>query len=128
MAKGRSKQQQGKYASYKTSMTWAKNRATKLARHIKAHPGDAQAVTASKNISYRRKTPKTNVWSSTMRATARIFKLAEGRVNTNIFNANDQVRQAARMSHKGKVKAFAGVKSMFSLAARAHGANGVEVW
>ena len=119
MAKGRSKQQQGKYASYKTSMTWAKNRAAKLARHLKAHPSDAQAVAASKNISYRRKTPKTQVWSSTMRATARIFKLAEGRVPNNIFNANDQVRQAARMSCKNKAKAFGGVKSMFALGTRA---------
>lgn len=128
MAKGRSKQQQGKYASYKTSMVWAKNRKAKLERHLKAQPNDEQAVAATKNISYRRKTPKTKVWSSTMRQTAILFSLIEGRVNMGIFNANDQVRQAAKMSHKAKAKPYAGVKSMFSLATRAHDKNGVAVW
>lgn len=128
MAKGRSKQQQGKYASYKTSQVWAKNRRAKLDKHLKAHPTDEKAVAATKNITYRRKTPKTKVWSATMRATAVLFKMFEGRVNHNIFNANDALRNAAKMSHKGKIKPFTGVKSMFSLAARAHDKNGVAVW
>ena len=128
MAKGRSKQQQGKYASYKTSQTWAKNRRAKLDKHLKAHPNDTQAVTATKNITYSRKTPKTTVWSATILTTAQLIKIFEGRVNYNIFNANDIVRNTARMSHKGKTKPFAGVKQMFSLATRAHDKNGVAVW
>ena len=128
MAKSRSKHQGTKYSAYKAAQVWSKNRRAKLEKHLKAHPTDEKAVAATKNISYRRKTPKGKVWSSTMRATAIIFKLAEGRVNPNIFNANDTIRNAAKMSHKGKVKALTGIKQMFSLATRAHDKNGVSIW
>lgn len=123
-----SKMQQGHYSNYKAKQQWRTNREAKLEKHLKAHPTDEKALLASKNVSYRRKTPKTKVWSSTMRKTAILFKLFEGRVNMNIFNANDIVRNAAKMSHKGKTKPFAGIKQMFSLAARAHDTNGVAVW
>ena len=128
MAKGRSKQQKGRYGAYKTAQTWATNRRARLEKTAKAQPNNEQVTAALKNISYRRHTPKTQVWSSTMRRTAQLFKWAEGHVNFNIFNANDPIRNAARMSHKQKGKFAGSIKTMFSLGARAHNKQGELIW
>jgi hypothetical protein len=127
MAKGRSKHQKGLYSNYKAGQIWASNRRKKLEKTAKAQPNNTQVTTALKNITYRRHTPKTQVWSSTMRRTAQLFKWAEGHVNFNIFNANDPVRNAARMSHKQKGKFAGSIKTMFSLGARAHN-QGELIW
>ena len=65
MAKGSNKQIQGKYASYKTSGTCAKNKARKIAKHLKAQPNDKQAELALLNgAGHIRKAPNTRQWTS----------------------------------------------------------------
>lgn len=123
MAKSRSKHQATKYATYKTNQTWAKNRRKKLEKHLKAHPGDAQALTASKNIVYRRKTPQTRL-SKTQIATLRVFKLLEGKASPLLLSSNPIVASQARMSHKVPKMPSLSTKGMFSISARAKNSTG----
>tara|TARA_Y100001973_G_C5037518_1_gene251156 strand:- start:395 stop:670 length:276 start_codon:yes stop_codon:yes gene_type:complete len=46
MAKQKSRKGKGSYAAYATEDRMQKNRARKLARHLKAHPNDEQAAKA----------------------------------------------------------------------------------
>lgn len=116
--KTRSKNQQGKYASYKTSQTWATNRRAKLAKHLKAHPNDTQAVAATKNIVYRRKKPTTS-FSGTAKRTLKMFKLFEGRAAQNLISSNPIIAAQARMAHKAPKVPSVSAKGMFSLGLRA---------
>jgi hypothetical protein len=128
MAKGRSKQQQGRYSSYKASQTWMSNRRKRLEKTAREQPNNEQVIKALKNITYRRKTPNSRVWSSTMRRTAVLFKMFEGSVNMAIFSANDIARTTAVMSHKQKGKYAGSIKTMFSIGARAHHKLGELIW
>jgi len=52
-------------ASYKLDNRYMKNKKTKLERHLKRHPEDAQAKKSLGKIpEYRRKKPFNKVWSS----------------------------------------------------------------
>jgi len=48
MAKGQHKSDKEQYAGYAAKLTRLANRKRKLARHLKKHPQDAQAETATK--------------------------------------------------------------------------------
>lgn len=47
MAKGQHKSDKEQYAAYAAGLKRIKNRAARLARHLKKHPEDVQAVTAA---------------------------------------------------------------------------------
>ena len=68
-------------ARYKVERKWESNRLKKLTRALKKNPENIQIEEAIKNIAYRRKTPKTPVWSHTSKADAqraKRFKLPKG--------------------------------------------------
>lgn len=99
MAAGkRSKSQEAYAARYKTH-TFAANRKKKLERILKKQPNNEAVKMALKDIHYRRKTPKTPVWSSTAKR--------EVSVVTEFAKANKQVRSDTIQA-----------KNMFSLKAR----------
>lgn len=117
--KTRSKNQQTKYASYKTRMTWAENKRKKLERHLKTQPTDtvAQAALAAQP-KYSRKTPNTKT-STTNRRTLELFKQLEGRAPQTLISSNPQVAAQARMAHKVPKLAALSTKGMFSIGTRA---------
>jgi hypothetical protein len=63
MAKGSSKQVQGKYAAYKTNQTCAANQKRRILRHLKAQPNDLQSKAALSNAGYKRKAAGDKGWT-----------------------------------------------------------------
>lgn len=108
MAKTRSKHQKDLYASYKASNRQAVNRKRKLTKLLKEFPNNEQIAAALKNISYRRRTPKTSVWSHTSKAWAQTKKLFKAPAD---FQATKVVES-----------------KMFQLRARAKDDQGNYVW
>ena len=102
-SKSRSKHQGSLYSQYKTEQRWAKNRRKKLEKLAKVHPNNAQITEALKNISYRRKTPTTSVWTSPTREYAQLVASITPDATKHTF------------------------KGMFSIKARAH-SRGEPVW
>ncbi len=105
--KTRSAHQGGLYKQYQASGRMAANRKKKLERALKRNPENTQIEAALKTIGYRRKTPKTKVWSKQDKAWAMLQK---------VFAKGTPV--------KGKVSE----KEMFRLRSRAHDGNGNPVW
>jgi hypothetical protein len=100
MAKGSNKQVQGKYASYKTSGTCAKNKARKIAKHLKAQPNDKQAELALLNgAGHIRKAPNTTQWTSPKKEFAQLLaSIVQDKTKTNIkgmFSIQTRVRYSA---------------------------------
>jgi len=95
MAKTSSKAKQAYYAQYKTSRRWEANRKRKLLRAQKLQPNNLQITAALLNISYRRKTPTTRVWSAQWVQTAMLFKRAVGRFDPQIMSNNLDAAKAA---------------------------------
>ena len=127
--KSRSKTAEAAASQYKSNRTWETNRLTKLERALKRNPENKEIELAMKNVVYRRKTPKTRMWSSTKRNTAILFKKFTGKVNLDIFSSNEKISVPALAMHSNvpKVKPFA-QGSMFKLATRAHDGKGNLVW
>ena len=74
-----SKHKKELYQSYKSNGTYEKNRLSRLKRHLKNHPEDAQAQKAlSGGITYRRKRPVSwnKTWSPINREIAQSFRKA----------------------------------------------------
>lgn len=118
--KTRSKNQQTKYATYKTRMTWAENKRLKLERHLKQQPNDTVAQAALKaQPKYARRTPNTKT-STTARRTLQLFKLLEGKAPQTLVSSNPQVAAQARMAHKAPKLASLSAKGMFALGTRAN--------
>jgi ribosomal protein S15P/S13E len=72
MAKGSSKQVQGKYGAYKTNQTCKINQTRKINKHLKAHPNDEQSRAALKNAGYKRKAAVTRQWTSPKKEFAKL--------------------------------------------------------
>jgi hypothetical protein len=72
--KTRSAHQGGLYKAYQASGRMMANRKKKLERALKRNPENTQIETALKTIGYRRKTPKTSVWSKQSKAWAKMQK------------------------------------------------------
>jgi hypothetical protein len=103
MAKSASKSKQGYQAAYKTTSKWKTNRLRKLARALKRNPGNKEQIEAAMgNVSYRRKTPSTPVWSHSQIATAKLFKKVCGRAPLALFSSNPQTASVALHSLKLK--------------------------
>lgn len=95
MAKSKSKTAVAASSVYKSTRRWETNRKLRLERTIRNQPNNEQAKAALKGMVYRRKTPKTQEWSASWIATAKLFKLFGGRFDRAIMSANvDAVRTA----------------------------------
>ncbi len=129
MAKTTSKSKVGHYATYKATNRWHTNRKQKLLRAAKAQPNNEDIKDALVNIKYRRKTPKTRVWSHSAIRYARLYKRFMGHASIDLFSSNPKTVIAALSVHPSKQ--FVNVpdgKVSFSLGARAHDGQGNMVW
>lgn len=116
------------YANYKASNRYASNRKRKLLKAQKEQPNNAQIDAALKNISYRRKTPGTSIWSHTRKNTAKLIKEVVGKMDINIFNTNLVIANTALGKLKS-VRQTTGGKVSFKLGDRAHDVHGnTFVW
>lgn len=95
MAIKTSKSQEGYYSRYKSNKTWEVNRKRRLERALKAQPNNEQIKQALKGMVYRRKTPKTQVWSSSWIKTAHLIKQVTGRFDPAIMSANQDIARSA---------------------------------
>lgn len=75
-AKKQSASDKAQYATYQSAGVYAKNKAAKIARHIKRFPNDVNAAAAVKAISSTptRKTPSNTVWSTDTRRMAQLLR------------------------------------------------------
>ena len=126
MAKSRSKTAEANAQQYKTSRRWETNRLRKLERALKRDPNNAQQIElAMKNIVYRRKTPKTKVWSHSARRQAELFKRFVGKVYVDMFSSNEKLSAPALLK-AGTVQkpSMVSQADMFSLGARVRTTTG----
>lgn len=119
-AGGKSKVAQA--ASYKLNKRWETNRKRRLERTLKEQPNNEQVKLALKSIVYRRKTPKTQEWSASWVAVAKIIKLFTGRFDRAIMSSNLDNARAA-LQRPGPLSILPSEfpmasKNFFSLAAR----------
>jgi hypothetical protein len=129
--KSSSKAAEAYYARYKTEKRWETNRMKKLMRALKRDPNNAtQIELAMKSMVYRRKTPKTQVWSASKRNTAIVFKKFSGKASQELFSSNEKVSSAALAAHGNapKVPVQMNWHSMGLLAVRAKNKDGSLVW
>lgn len=101
MAQKVSKGRQNAYALYKSTQRWKTNRENKLRKLIKENPNNLQLVQALKNVSYRRRKPKAQFWTHSMKRTAAVIKQYCGSCPLAVFNSNpivasDALRTAGR--------------------------------
>jgi hypothetical protein len=124
MAKTSSKSKQAQYDLYKSKQTWKANRERKLLRALQKNPRNAKQIEAAiKNITYRRKTPKTKVWSKTKIKIAQLMRQVCGSCPHDIFSSNqkvaDQVLASLRTTFNPKT--LGDLKVSFKLGDRLHG-------
>lgn len=131
MAKTASKSKTAYLSQYKSTSRWASNRKRKLERQLKLQPNNAEQIKrAIGNISYRRKTPTTAMWSHGNIRIATVFKQFSGRAPLDLFSSNPKTQAAALQYYDPKREFFnmPEGKVSFSLAARAHDKQGKLVW
>lgn len=95
MAKTTSKSKTSYYSNYKSSTRWKTNRQRKLLKLLKTQPENKDIKRAIDNMIYRRKTPKTQVWSKSNIRAARLIKEFSGRCPHEIFSSNIKVAAPA---------------------------------
>lgn len=126
----KSKSQEAYSARYKASKTWEANRKRRLMRTKKEQPNNTQLDAAMQGMVYRRKTPNTQVWSSSWIAIAKLFKQFGGRFDRDLMSANPDVVKAALAkpspyatilaAQKKKVVEPLKEKDFFTIASRAN--------
>jgi hypothetical protein len=123
MAKSSSKSKQAQYQLYQTQTRWKTNRERKLLRALEQHPNNKQIEAALKNIKYRRKTPKTQVWTKTKIRMAQLFRQVCGSCPTAIFSSNQKVADQTLASLRTQFdpKTLGDLKVSFKLGDRLHG-------
>jgi hypothetical protein len=123
MAKTSSKSKQAQYDLYKTKQTWKTNRERKLLKALERNPNNSQIELALKNIKYRRKAPKTRVWTKTKIRTAQLLKQACGSCPPGIFNSNQKIADQTLASLRTHFdpKTLGDLKVSFKLGDRLHG-------
>jgi hypothetical protein len=94
------------YKQYQTSKRWETNRIKRLKRALKKNPENTQIETALKDVNYRRKTPKTHMWSKTNIRKAMLFKEFTGGFNKDIMSSNEKLVMPALMTPGWKSKKF----------------------
>ncbi len=114
-------------SSYKLQKRQESNRKLKLERALKRNPNNKQIEAALKDIRYRRKTPKTQVWSHTTIEIAKLFKLFKGVVHKEIFHTDEKISGPAKALHGSHPVIKFVDKDMFQLRTRAH-FRGELVW
>lgn len=132
-AKRSSASDKAHHVTYKAQQLWSRNRRIKLERALKNAPNNLQIVAALKNISYRRKTPKTREWCHVDKYMAHVIKQISGFCDKNIFHSNKDLRSAAFTniaSKREKVSTSPNFnsKSMYTMKERAHTGKGELVW
>lgn len=126
MAKTRGPSAKAYYAAYKAQNKYASNRKRKLLKAQKEQPNNEQITNALKNITYRRKTPGTSMWSHSDKREAQLIKYVVGKMDYNIFNSNDSIAFLALGKLKSTNKAVV-TKVSFKLGDRAHDKSGALV-
>lgn len=127
MAKAQSQSKKSQSAAY--SARYTKNRERKLQRALKRNPNNEQIQAALKNIHYRRKDPKSQMWSKQRKALAQLLKMFTGSMTYEVFNSNPQVAAAATANlGRNNPKLPSMGKVSFTLGARAHNSDGTLVW
>ena len=124
MAKSSSKGKQAQYDLYKTKQVWKANRERKLLRALQKNPGNAKQIEAAiKNITYRRKTPKSSIWNKTKIKTAQLIKFACGSCPHDIFSSNQKLADQSLASLRSTFdpKTLGDLKVSFKLGDRLHG-------
>jgi hypothetical protein len=118
-----SKSQQAQYQLYQTQSRWKTNRERKLLRALERNPNNKQIEAALKNIKYRRKTPKTQVWTKTKIKTAQLLKQVCGSCPPGIFNSNQKIADQTLASLRSHFdpKTLGDLKVSFKLGDRLHG-------
>lgn len=108
------------YARYKANRVWEKNRIAKLQRTLKKQPNNLQVQAALKaGPVYRRKTPKTKVWSASWVATAVLLKQFSGVFDPNCMSANkEKADQALRRTKNSGFVVQGNESKFFTLATR----------
>jgi hypothetical protein len=122
MAKSSSKGKQTQYDLYKSKQTWKANRERKLLQALQKNPGNAKQIeTAIKNITYRRKTPKSKVWSKTKIYIAQLIRQTCGSCPQEIFSSNPKIADSTLASLRTNYdpKALGDMKVSFKLGDRA---------
>ena len=118
------KSQENYYARYKANKTWEVNRKRRLERALKAQPNNENIKIALKGMVYRRKTPKTQMWSASWISVAKLFKEFTGRFDPAIMSANADISRTAMQKpgpktlDKSVKVASTGDKNFFSIATR----------
>lgn len=91
------------YARYKTSNKWKSNREKRLLRTLKRQPNNKDQINAAMaNLSYRRKTPNTPMWSSTTRKEAMLLKEGTGSAPHACFSSNKKLASVALAALRSK--------------------------
>jgi hypothetical protein len=124
MAKSSSKGKQAQYDLYKTKQVWKANRERKLLRALQKNPGNAKQIEAAiKNITYRRKTPKTRIWNKTKIKTAQLIKQVCGSCPHDIFSSNTKLADQSLASLRSTFdpKTLGDLKVSFKLGDRLGG-------
>lgn len=123
MAKSSSKSKQAQYQLYQTQTRWKTNRERKLLRALERSPNNKQIEAALKNIKYRRKTPKAQVWTKTKIRTAQLLKQVCGSCPAAIFSSNQKVadQTLATLRTQFDIKTLGNLKVSFKLGDRLHG-------
>jgi hypothetical protein len=107
---------------YQSTNKFAENRKRKLLKQKKLQPNNKQLDTALADIHWRRKTPKTKVWSKSAIRLAKLFGEFSGSFDKDILSSNPKIAQEAMNRHNAKSKIATtkfDTKSMFSIDARA---------
>lgn len=121
------------FASYKTSKKYESNRLAKLMRLAKEQPNNEQIKKAIDNIRPRRTTPKTEQWTPTQVAIAKLVKYFTGKFDRNWFSPDMETQVAATRARnhnlfKVKPPTESSRLSPYSIGARAHDGRGNKVW
>lgn len=121
------------FAKYKTSKIYEANKKRKLERVLKSQPNNDQVKMALKDISFRKRKPKTRQWSASQIAIVKLFMLFSGRFDKAFFDKDvEKSIAAANVRNTSLVKKsnykLANESRMFSLMARAHDGKGNLVW
>lgn len=122
--KAKSKTATERASLYKTARRWETNRKRNLEKTLKAQPNNEQVKKAMQSMVYRRKTPKTQEWSASWIATAKLFKQFTGKFDRSIMNSNEKIAaEATRTSRKDRpfvMPINRDPKSFFSILARSN--------
>lgn len=118
-----SKSQEGYYAQYKSQAKWKTNRQRKLLKTQKEQPNNDKIRLALLDINYRRKVPKTRMWSSTARKEAQLLKEFCGKAPLACFSSNPKTRSEALQSLHLRTQdtSVHTAKVSFSILERSHG-------